>query len=55
VKEGKLSVAVYFDVVVVQRGRALALGIFADAFTPFEEGLEQRLARAMAQRMKLKP
>ena len=53
VKQGKLSVAFYVDVVVIQRTRAIALGLFADAFTPFDEGLERRLARAMAQRMKL--
>jgi hypothetical protein len=51
-KEGKLSLAVYFDVVVIQRARAVALGAFADAITPFDENLERKLARAIAQRMK---
>jgi hypothetical protein len=55
VEQGKLSVAFYVDVVVIQRTRAIALGVFADAFTPFDESLERRLARAMAQRMKLRP
>lgn len=55
VKEGKLSAALYFDLVVIQRTRAIALGIFADAFTPFNPSLERRLARAMAHRMKLRP
>jgi hypothetical protein len=54
VKEGSLSVAAYFDFVLIQRGRAIALGAFGDAFDPFDSGLEARLARAMAQRMKLR-
>jgi hypothetical protein len=52
VKEGKLSVALFFDVVVIQRARAIALAIFADALSPFEESLKERLARVVAQRMK---
>jgi hypothetical protein len=51
-KEGELSVAIYADVVVIQRERALALLVFADMVTPFEESLKERLARAVAQRMK---
>ena len=52
VKSNSLSVAIYFDIVLIQRERALALAIFGNAFDPFDESLKERLARKVAQRMK---
>jgi hypothetical protein len=50
-KGNGLSVDAYFDVVVIQRERAVAMIVFADVVDPFDESMKERLARAVARRM----
>lgn len=47
-----LSPTAYVDPVFIERGRVLSLLLFFDVLSPFSEPLEERLSRAVAQRMK---
>ncbi len=47
-----LTPTAYFDIVFIQRKRALSVLMFADILSPFDESLKERLSRAVVQRTK---
>jgi hypothetical protein len=51
VESGGFTPTVYVDAVLVQRGRAMGILVFADLLSPFDEQQKEELAQAVSQRM----